>query len=375
MSFYEIIEQYKDFDFDKYWENVTDYDVLRSLEKDKLDHNDVLNLLSPTAEKHLEAMAQKAHRISIQNFGRALTLYTPMYIANYCENHCVYCGYNCHSGIKRKKLSMEEIDKECQAIAEQGFKHILILTGESENMSSVEYIGEAVNLSTKYFPSIGIEVYPMSVEGYKHLVENGAEGLTVYQETYNEEMYKKVHIKGPKANYKWRLDAPERGAKAGMRTLTLGALLGLYKWRTDAFFTILHGEYLKDHYPYIELSYSAPRIRPFKGCFEGLMEVTDTNMVQAMLVMRLFDPHAGLNVSTRENLETRKHIIPFGVTKLSAGVSTDVGGHSQNEHDTAQFEPNHDCEVPEVTAMLKEIGYQHVFKDWERFDYTARSQK
>ena len=136
-----------------------------------------------------------------------------MYIANYCENHCVYCGYNCHSGIKRKKLSMEEIDKECQAIAEQGFKHILILTGESENMSSVEYIGEAVNLSTKYFPSIGIEVYPMSVEGYKHLVENGAEGLTVYQETYNEEMYKKVHIKGPKANYKWRLDAPEEGQK------------------------------------------------------------------------------------------------------------------------------------------------------------------
>ncbi|TQQ85306.1 2-iminoacetate synthase ThiH [Peptacetobacter hominis] len=369
MSFYEVIEKYRDFDFDEYWKNVTDDDVKRSIAKHRMNHMDVLNLLSPAAERHMEEMAQKAHKESVQNFGKTVTLYTPMYIANYCENHCLYCGYNCHSGIKRKKLNLEEIDLECQSIAEQGFKHILILTGESEKYSSIEYIGDAVKCASKYFPSIGIEVYPMSVEGYKHLVSNGAEGLTVYQETYNEEMYQKVHIKGPKANYKWRLDAPERGAMAGMRTLTLGALLGLYKWREDAFFTILHGEYLKDKYPYIELSYSAPRIRPFKGCFEGIMDVTDRNMVQAMLAMRLFDPHAGLNVSTRENLEMRRNIMPFGVTKISAGVSTDVGGHSQNEHDTAQFEVNHDCEVKQVTDMLKSIGYQHVFKDWNRFEY------
>lgn len=367
MSFYDVIERYREFDFDKYFENVTDQDVLRSLYKDRLDDCDVLNLLSKTAEKHLEKMAQKAHKLSVQYFGKTVCLYTPMYIANYCINQCVYCSYNIKSGIKRKKLTMDEIKKEGDAISEEGFKHLLVLTGESSFHSSKEYIGEAIEILKDKFPSIGIEVYPMETEDYKYIVEKGVEGLTVYQETYDEDIYKKVHIKGPKSNYRFRLDAPERGAKAGMRTLSIGALLGLNDFRKETFFTILHGKYLKKKYPHIELAYSTPRMRPFKGCFEELVDISDKNLVQAMVCMRLFDPHAAINISTRESLEMRKHIIPLGVTKLSAGVSTDVGGHSQDEHSTSQFEINDESGVKDIEKMLKSIGYQHVFKDWERF--------
>ena len=367
MSFYEVVEKYRDFDFDGYFENVTDNDVLRSLNKDKLNHMDVLNLLSPKAMKYLEQMAQKAHRLSLQHLGKTVTLYTPMYIANYCVNHCVYCGYNCKSGINRRKLNMEQIKNEADYIADMGFKHILVLTGESERHSPVEYIGEAVKIISDRFASIGIEVYPMEVEGYRHLVENGADSLTVYQETYDEEVYKKVRIKGPKANFKFRLVAPERGAMAGMRSLSIGALLGLADYRKDAFFTILHGEYLKTKYPHIELSYSAPRMKPFKGSFEDINPVDDPTEFQIMTVMRLFDPHAALNVSTRENLDFRKHVMPLGVTKLSAEVTTDVGGHTLGEAGTNQFENNTDASLEEVGKMLNSIGYQYVFKDWERF--------
>lgn len=367
MSFYEVIEKYRDFDFDRYFEKVSDSDVLRSLSKDKLNHEDVLNLLSPTARKHLEVMAQKASKLALQYCGKTATLYTPIYIANYCENHCVYCGYNCHSGIKRKKLSLEEVEKEGEVVADKGFKHIIVLTGESETMSSIEYIGDAVEILSKKFPSIAIEVYPMDVEGYTHLVYKGADSLTIYQETYDEEVYKKVHIKGPKADYRFRLDAPERGVMAGMRSLSIGALLGLSDFRRDAFFSILHGEYLKTKYPHIELAYSAPRIRPFKGSFSDIVEVDDATEFQILTVMRLFDPHAALNVSSRESLDMRKHLMPIGVTKLSAAVSTDVGGHSQGEENTAQFKTNDDNSIEEVANMLKSIGYQHVFKDWVRF--------
>ncbi len=367
MSFYEVIEKYRDFDFEGYFASVTDADVLRSLGKNKLNHTDILNLLSPKAMRHLEAMAQKASRLSLQYLGKTVTLYTPMYIANYCVNHCVYCGYNCKSGINRRKLTIEQIRDEANCIADMGFKHILILTGESKHHSPVEYIGDSVKIASERFASIGIEVYPMDVDEYKYLVDNGADSLTVYQETYDEVIYKKVHMKGPKANFKYRLDAPERGAMAGMRTLSIGALLGLSDYRKDAFFTILHGEYLKTKYPHIELAYSAPRMKPFKGSFDDINPVDDPTEFQIMTVMRLFDHHAALNVSTREDLEFRKNVMPLGVTKLSAEVTTDVGGHTLGEGGTNQFENNMDASLEEVGKMLNSIGYQYVFKDWERF--------
>ena len=319
MSFYDVIQSYRNFDFDNYLNNVSDVDVISSLNKDKLDEYDLLNLLSKEAVKHLELMAEKANKLSIQYFGKTVCLYTPMYIANYCINKCVYCGYNVVEALKN------------------------------------------------IFPSIGIEVYPMEIEDYKHIVDRGAEGLTVYQEVYDEAIYKKVHLKGPKSNYRFRLDAPERGAKAGMRSLSIGALLGLNDFRKETFFTLLHGQYLRNKYPKIEMSYSTPRIRPFKGCYENLIEVSDVDLVQAMICMRLFDSHAGINLSTREGISIRKNLIPLGVTKLSAGVSTDVGGHTQNEHDTAQFKISDESDIDDIKEMLKSIGYQHIFKDWERF--------
>ncbi|RDY29039.1 2-iminoacetate synthase ThiH [Romboutsia weinsteinii] len=366
MSFYEIIDKYKNIDIDEYLENVSEEDVLKSIGKTKLDDYDLLNLLSKTAVKYLEQMAQKANRLTNQHFGKTISLYTPMYIANYCINKCAYCSYSIDSGIKRKKLNLEEVKKEGDCISQQGFKHLLILTGESKLHSSVEYIGEAVENLKDKFSSLSIEVYPMEVDEYTHIVEKGVDGLTIYQETYNEEIYKTVHIKGPKSNYKFRLDAPERGVKAGMRNVSIGALLGLSEFRKETFFTILHGSYLKRKYPHVDVCYSTPRIRPFKGCYEELIEISDTDLVQAIICMRLFDPHAGINISTREDLNMRRNLIPIGVTKLSASVSTDVGGHSQGEQDTAQFKTNEDSELKDVKDMLKSIGYQHIFKDWER---------
>lgn len=367
MSFYETIDKYRNFDFDKYFENVSEEDVLRSLQKNKLDEYDLLNLLSNKAVIHLEKMAQKANEITSRHFGKAVLLYTPMYIANFCVNKCTYCGYNIDSGIKRKKLNMEEIRNEGNEISKEGFKHLLLLTGESKVHSSVEYIGEAVENLKDSFPSIAIEVYPMDVEEYQHVVEKGVDGLTVYQETYDETIYKEVHVKGPKSNFKYRLDAPERGAMAGMRSISIGALLGLNNFRKETFFTLMHGRYLRDKYPHVELSYSTPRMRPFKGCYEKLVDVNDRDLVQAIIVMRLFDNQGGINISTREGLSLRKNLVPLGVNKLSAGVSTNVGGHSQGEEDTAQFEISDESSVVEVKNMLKSINYQPIFKDWVRF--------
>lgn len=367
MSFYNVIEKYRNIDMRSYLENVSDYDVIRSLGKSSLDEYDLLNLLSKTASNHLEKMAQKANEITNRHFGKAMFLYTPMYIANYCVNKCTYCGYNIDSGIKRKKLDMHEIRVEGKSIAKEGFKHLLLLTGESKIHSSVEYIGEAVENLKDDFPSISIEVYPMDTDEYKHVVDKGVDGLTVYQEVYDEDIYKDVHVKGPKSNYKYRLDAPERGAIAGMRSISIGSLLGLNDFRVETFYTLMHGRYLRKKYPHVDVSYSVPRMRPFKGCYEKLVDVSDKDLVQAILVMRLFDNMGGINLSTRESLSLRRNLIPLGITKLSAGVSTNVGGHSQDDDDTAQFKISDESSVYEVKKMLKEIGYQPIFKDWERF--------
>lgn len=366
LSFYEVIKSYKDFDINGYLDKVKEGDVLRSIQKTNLDEYDLLNLLSKKASNYLEEMAQKSHEITNRYFGKTILLYTPMYISNYCVNKCSYCGYNLDSNISRKKLSIDEIKLEGEVISKEGFKHLLILTGESKVHSGVDYIGEAVTALKEKFPSITIEVYPMDTDEYRYLVNKGVDGLTVYQEVYNEKIYEMVHLKGPKSNYKYRLDAPERGAISGMRSVSIGSLLGLNDFRVETFFTLLHGRYLRKKYPHIDVSYSVPRIRPFKGCYENLFPVSDRDLVQAVLAMRLFDNQGGINLSTREDIHLRKNLIPLGITKLSAGVSTNVGGHSQNNTETSQFTISDESSVSDVKAMLKGIGYQQIFKDWER---------
>ncbi|MGL4763065.1 MAG: 2-iminoacetate synthase ThiH [Sarcina sp.] len=366
MSFLKVIEEFENFDFAGYFDKVSDSDILNSINKSKKDYTDLLNLLSQKAEKFLENMASVANEITTRNFGKTILLYTPMYISNICVNKCAYCTYNIENDILRKKLTMEQIDEEAKRINAEGFRNILVLTGESEKHTNADYVVESVKVLRKHFESITIEIYPMKEEDYKRVVESGVDGLTVYQEVYDREIYKNVHLAGPKRNYNFRLDAPERGAKAGIRNLNIGALLGLNEFRREMFFTIMHGKYLLDKYPSVNLSFSFPRIRPHKGIFHLVDEVSDRNLVQSILVARLFHHNAGINISTRERQGFRENLIPLGVTKISAGVSTDVGGHTlEEDKGEKQFEISDDRTTKEIKTALNNMGYQAIFKDWD----------
>lgn len=366
MSFYELIKEYKTFNFKKFYSEVTDEIVISSIYKEKHTIEDFLILTSPKAKDYLEEMAVRANGITEKQFGKTILLYTPIYIANYCVNKCAYCGYNVENQIARKKLTMGEVEVEAKAVAAKGFKHVLLLTGESSFHTPTDYIVESVKIFKKYFSSIVIEIFPMDEEDYKKVVEAGADGLTVYQETYDEEVYDRVHIAGPKKDYKYRLDAPERGCKAGMRAINIGALLGLKDWREELFFTAIHGEYLQKKYPWIELAFSLPRIRPHAGFFEDLYELNDSDYVQAMVALRIVFQRCGINVSTRESSEFRSNLIPLGVTKMSAAVSTGVGGHTMNKAEMGeeQFLINDEIDEVNIKKMIRSKGYEPIMKDW-----------
>ncbi|KUK37042.1 MAG: 2-iminoacetate synthase [Clostridia bacterium] len=364
MSFYEERKKYENFDFDAFFEQVTDADVRRAINKDRLTPLDYLTLLSPRAEAHLEEIAQKAHRLTVQHFGRVILLFTPIYVANYCTNQCLYCGFKATNRLERKKLTPAEVEEEARIIAATGLKHILLLTGESRSKSPVSYIMECVEILKKYFTSIGIEVYPLEEEEYRELVDAGVDGFCMYQEVYDEEVYARLHPAGPKRNYRYRLEAPERACRAGMRTVNIGALLGLHEWRTEAFFTGLHADYLQRAYPGVEISISPPRMRPELGGFEPPVKITDRNLVQYILAFRLFMPRGGVTISSRERAELRDNLVRLGVTKMSAGSNTAVGGRSHPEA-VGQFEISDGRSVAEMAAMIYSQGYQPVYKDWQ----------
>lgn len=364
MGFYKIVESYRNFDFEGYFNKVTDSQIENVLLKDRINEEDFLALLSPKAEKYLEAMAQTAQDISLRNFGRSIVLYTPIYIANYCSNKCAYCGYNVENHIARKKLTYEEVEKEAKAIAETGLKHIIVLTGESEYYSPVSYIKECVKILKKYFSSICIEIYPLKEEQYRELIEAGVDSITIYQEVYNEEVYDKVHISGPKKDYRYRLETADRACRANIHSLGIGALLGLYKWRNEAFFTGLHAAYIQDTYPEVEMTLSVPRIRPHAGSFTEIYDVNDKNIVQVALAYKIFIQRAGINITTRERAEFRDNFIPLGVTKMSAGVSTEVGGHSSGDKGERQFDIADGRNVEEIKRVIMSKGYNPVLKDW-----------
>ncbi|WP_069649041.1 2-iminoacetate synthase ThiH [Caloranaerobacter ferrireducens] len=369
MSFYSEYLKYKNFQFNKFLENITSSDIFRIINKDKIDEYDFLTLLSNEAEKYLEEMAQKAHQLTVQNFGKTILLYTPLYLSNFCVNRCSYCGFNIENKIKRKKLTFEEIEEEAKAISSTGLRHVLILTGESRKETPVSYIVDAVKILKKYFDSISIEIYPLKEDEYREVIKAGVDGLTIYQEVYDEDIYDKVHIAGPKKNYRFRLNAPERACKARMRNISIGALLGLNDWRKEAFLTGLHAKYLQDKYSDVEISVSLPRIRPHIGVYEDIYPVSDKNLVQIMLALRLFLPRIGITISTRENQKLRDNLIPLGVTKTSAGVSTEVGGHSSKTKSDSQFEISDKRSVIEMKKAILSRGYQPVFKDWMQIDY------
>lgn len=365
MSFYKVVDEYKDFDFLGFLNSVKDEDIIEILEKDKLDRYDFLALLSPVAKNHLEAMAKKAREIHLKNFGKSIVLFTPMYIANYCTNRCAYCSYNMDTDIKRHKMTYEEIAKESEKIRETELKNILILTGEDKKMSSVDYILGSIDTLKKSFESISIEIYPLSTKDYKRMVEKGIDGLSVYQETYDEKIYDKVHLSGPKKNYLFRLDAPERGLEAGIRSVTIGPLLGLAKWEKETFFGGLHLEYLQKKYPHAELGVSVPRIRPGSIDFHKLDTVDDVDLVHILLAYRIFLPYVGTNITTRESKYIRDNLVPICISKMSAGVTTEVGGHSLKEDSgDEQFTISDPRSVDEIKDMLLSKGYQPIVKNW-----------
>lgn len=366
MSFYEVIERYHGFDFESAFEKVTSREVEAALTKNNLTEEDLLALLSPAALPYLEQMAQLAHVSSKRHFGKSVLLYTPLYIANHCNNHCTYCSFNHANDIERVQLNMEQIESEAKVMYEQGFRHIVLLTGEDKIKTPPSYIEEAIHVLRKYFDSIALEIYPMEEDEYKRMYEAGADSFTMYQETYDEECYKKVHPKGPKRIYKYRLEAPERAARAGMRSVNISALLGLHPWRSEAFFTALHADYLQRNFPDTDLLFSIPRIRPYIGAKQAIYEVDDTSLVQAILAYRIFLPSVGISVSTRESEAFRRNILPFGVTKMSAGSKTMVGGHSE-DNEATQFEIADNRGVIEIKQDLLKCGYQPIYKDWARW--------
>lgn len=357
-----VIAEMNSYDADIY----TAKDVKEALAAETCSVDNFKALLSPAALPFLEEIAQKAQKETRKHFGNSVTIFTPLYIANYCENYCVYCGFNCHNKIKRAQLNAEEIEKEMQAIAETGLEEVLILTGESPNKSSVEYIGEACKIAKKYFKLIGLEVYPMDSKDYAYLHECGADFVTVFQETYNSDKYKTLHLGGRKRIFPYRLNAQERAIMGGMRGVGFAALLGLDDFRKDALATGMHAYLLQKKYPHAEIAFSCPRLRPIINNDKiNPKDVHEPQLLQIICAYRIFMPFASITISTRECERFRDNIIQIAATKISAGVNVGIGGHSQEEEKgDEQFEISDGRSVDEIYQMIEDNGMQPVMTDY-----------
>lgn len=357
-----VIAEMNSYDADIY----TAKDVKEALAAETCSVDNFKALLSPAALPFLEEIAQKAQKETRKHFGNSVEIFTPLYIANYCENYCVYCGFNCHNKIKRAQLNAEEIEKEMQAIAETGLEEVLILTGESPNKSSVEYIGEACKIAKKYFKLIGLEVYPMDSKDYAYLHECGADFVTVFQETYNSDKYKTLHLGGRKRIFPYRLNAQERAIMGGMRGVGFAALLGLDDFRKDALATGMHAYLLQKKYPHAEIAFSCPRLRPIINNDKiNPKDVHEPQLLQIICAYRIFMPFASITISTRECERFRDNIIQIAATKISAGVNVGIGGHSQEEEKgDEQFEISDGRSVDEIYQMIEDNGMQPVMTDY-----------
>lgn len=365
----KVMSAVNGYDYTKY----TARDVKAALEHESCSVDDFMALLSPAAEPFLEQMAQKARLETRKHFGNTVYLFTPLYIANYCENYCVYCGFNCYNHINRMKLDAAQIEHEMKIIADSGMEEILILTGESRAQSSVEYIGEACKLARKYFRMVGLEVYPVNTDEYRYLHECGADYVTVFQETYDSDRYEQLHLMGHKRVYPYRFDAQERALMGGMRGVAFSALLGLSDFRKDALATGLHAFYIQRKYPHAEISLSCPRLRPIINNDKiNPLDVHETQLCQIICAYRIFLPFAGITVSSRESAEFRNGIVKIAATKVSAGVSTGIGDHESKytgkESDGAegdeQFEINDGRSFEKMYGDIADEGLQPVLNDY-----------
>ena len=364
-----VMEQRKSYDYSKY----TAADVKAALEHDVCTIEDFKALLSPAAKPFLEQMAQKARLETSKHFGNTVYLFTPLYIANYCENYCVYCGFNCYNHIKRMKLNMEQIEKEMQVIADSGMEEILILTGESRSKSDVSYIGEACKLARKYFRMVGLEIYPVNTDEYRCLHECGADYITVFQETYDSDKYETLHLLGHKRVWPYRFDAQERALMGGMRGVAFSALLGLSDFRKDALASALHVYYLQRKYPHAEMSLSCPRLRPIINNDKiNPLDVGESELCQVLCAYRIFLPFVGITVSSRESAQFRNGIVKIAATKVSAGVSTGIGDHeskytgkeTEDVQGDEQFEIDDNRSLDKMYKDIESEGLQPVLNDY-----------
>ncbi|HOJ51843.1 MAG TPA: 2-iminoacetate synthase ThiH [Syntrophales bacterium] len=363
MSFFKTLKSYEgNYNFEASFEEVE-----KAITKRVLDERDFLCLLSPAADAYLEEMARRAHQETLQYFGKTIRLYTPLYISDFCENACVYCGFSRHNPFTRKKLSLPEVEKEGEIISQQGFQDLLVLTGESRTFSPVSYIAHACKLLHRNFPALSVEIYPLNRDEYESLSRVGVNGLTLYQETYEEGLYAAVHPSGPKKDFLYRLEAPERGGEAGFRWINIGVLLGLGNWRRDVFLLGLHARYLMERFPHCDIGVGIPRLRPHLGSSLLPKRVTDRNLVQIICALRLFLPRLNISLTTRERPDLRDNLLPLGLTRLSAGSVTKVGGHGKkvsSKYRPPQFEILDHRSLKEIVEVIRAKGYEPVTHDW-----------
>jgi 2-iminoacetate synthase len=345
-------------------------------------------LIAPKSDSELEALAQEAHALTLKNFGRTMRLFAPLYLSNECINNCRYCGFSRDNPILRVTLSVEQVIAEARHLAREGFRHVLLVAGEHPKFVSQNYLADCTRALAPEFSSVSIEVGPMETADYLPIVEAGAEGLVVYQETYNRETYAELHTAGPKRDFNWRLDCAERGYAAGFRRLGIGALFGLCRWQEEALNLAAHVDYLLKHCWQAQITVSLPRLRPAAGEFHPPFSMSDRELAQLICALRITFPELGVVLSTRERAALRDALVPLGVTMMSAGSHTEPGGYTrqgteklhrtvrgrivapefQDGEDavaTGQFEISDDRSPAEVAASLQKRGIETVWKDWD----------
>lgn len=367
--------------------------ALEAIDKAKVSLAEFAALISPGATDLLESMGRRAHVLTQQRFGKVIRLFAPLYLSNECINTCKYCGFSRDNPILRVTLSVDEILREASALQEQGFRNILLVAGEHPKFVSGDYLKECVTALHSEWPSISLEVGPMEAEEYRPIVQSGAEGLVVYQETYDRKIYDDMHTAGPKKNFNWRLETAERAYAAGFRRLGIGALYGLADWRYEAICVAAHADYLLRNCWRAYVTISLPRLRPCAGEFQPLTQMTDRDLAQLVCAFRLMFPDVGLVLSTREQAKLRDGLIPLGITLMSAGSHTEPGGYTgagkekihhtergrivelgasewatSNGHATnatGQFEIADERSPREVAELIRKLGYEPVWKDWD----------
>ena len=366
MSFYDAIEK---LDWEKTRTRIyasTEADVECALAAERPTMEEFAALVSPAAEKYLGEMAQKSYLTTRRRFGNTMQLYAPLYLSNICQNHCVYCGFNCTNKIRRLILSPEQIHAEARAIGRDPFEHILLVTGEAPRSASVEYLSGAMAIIEEYFEQISLEVQPLETDEYRFLIDRSLHAVYVYQETYNRERYPAYHLRGKKMDYRYRLETPDRLGEAGIYKVGLGNLIGLEDWRTEAWFTALHLRYLENKYWRTKYSIAFPRLRPYMGedGFNPQYPATERDLTQLVCAYRLFSEDVELSLSTRESSAYRDKIMPFGITVMSAGSKTTPGGYAEPSLELEQFATNDNRTPAEVAAALRSKGLEPVWKDW-----------